>query len=88
MAPAIPLVETSDDAHALSIGGPDGKTHTFRAGVLDQLRTQFFVHPEVRPIPYQVQVKIAEHGRIPVRILRFVASFGSLAGAGIVIENS
>ena len=47
MAPPIPLIEVSDDAHALGVGRPYGKADAFRAPMLEDAGAKLLIQPEV-----------------------------------------
>ena len=43
MAPSVPLIEVSDDAHALGVGRPYGKADAFRAGMFEEARAKLLI---------------------------------------------
>ena len=57
-----------------ALGAHTAKAHALRALVLDQVRAQLFIQPQVGALVEEVQIEIGENGRIAVRIFDFVAS--------------
>ncbi len=72
MAPSVPLVEVSHDAHTLGVRRPYGKADAFGAGMFQDARAKLFIQPEVGSLSEQVQIKIRQNRRIAIRIVDFV----------------
>ncbi len=72
MAPPVPLVEVSDDAHTLGIGRPYGKADAFRVRMLEHARAKLLIQPKVGALSEQVQIKIRQNRGIAVRIVDVV----------------
>ena len=74
MAPPVPLIEVSDNAHTLGIGRPYGKADAFQARMLEDARAKLLIQPVVGALSEQVQIKIRQNRGIAVRIVDFVGS--------------
>src|SRR5271166_2093666 len=72
MAPPVPLIEVSDNAHTLGIGRPYGKADASRARMFEDARAKLLIQPEVGALSEQVQIKIRQNWGIAVRIVDFV----------------
>src|ERR1019366_6556927 len=67
MPAAVPVIEVADHPHALGIRRPDRERRA--AGPLADAGTQHLPQPLVPALGNEVQVDLAERGRMPVRII-------------------
>ena len=68
VASAVPLVEITDHAHPLGAGRPHRKMDPCHALVVDQVRTEFVVQPEVIAFRKKVQIELGQKRREAIRV--------------------
>lgn len=74
MDAAVPMIEISDDADALRVGGPDGEVDAGDSGDFAEVRAELFVILEVSAFAEEVEVVVGEERREGEGIV----GFGSL----------
>src|SRR5882724_6580627 len=72
MAPAIPVIEGTNDADAACIGCPQGEQSSFDAVDCPLMRTETPTELKVISLADQVKIESSKHGRESVRVLRLI----------------
>ena len=66
---AVPAVEVADDADALGVRRPHREVHADRRPDADAMRAELLERAVMRALAEQVQVEVAEHAAVAIRIV-------------------